>query len=120
MVCDVLQQEKNENKRVLAENEHFIALIPFAASTPFQVWLMPKAHQSNYTDISLEGISALSSLLHKVFIALDSALNTPDFNMIIHSAPVHAQETLGIKKVFHWYLEIFPRLSPGSVAGKLN
>jgi UDPglucose--hexose-1-phosphate uridylyltransferase len=43
--CDVLQQEQNEGKRLIAENEDFVAFAPFASRFPFEMAVFPKSLQ---------------------------------------------------------------------------
>ena len=39
-------------KRVVAENHDFIAVTPYAPKAPFEVWLLPKKHESSFEDIA--------------------------------------------------------------------
>ena len=40
--CDVLQQELREGKRLIAENEDFVAFAPFASRFPFEMEYFPR------------------------------------------------------------------------------
>ncbi|HYX51351.1 MAG TPA: hypothetical protein VE843_16510, partial [Ktedonobacteraceae bacterium] len=43
--CDVLQQE-TKGPRLVSENTHFAAFMPFASRFPFETVLVPKTHNS--------------------------------------------------------------------------
>ena len=47
--CDVLQQEIRVKKRVIAENEDFLAFAPFASRFPFEMAVFPKNHESAFS-----------------------------------------------------------------------
>jgi len=46
--CDILKQEINDGARVVCENGDFACIAPFAPRFPFEVWVLPKAHASNF------------------------------------------------------------------------
>src|SRR5205085_10161558 len=39
--CDVIRQELEDMRRVVAENQDFITLAPFAPRFPFETWILP-------------------------------------------------------------------------------
>ncbi len=43
--CDVLQQELKSRKRLIAENEDFVAFAPFASRFPFEMCRFPEVSQ---------------------------------------------------------------------------
>src|SRR4029453_244555 len=52
LFCDILQQESDEEQRVVAESEHVVAIVPFAARTPFETWLLPRRHLASYEHVT--------------------------------------------------------------------
>src|SRR5512136_1969723 len=48
----VVRIESEAGERIVAENPHWIALVPFWALWPFEVLLVPKAHRLRLTDLS--------------------------------------------------------------------
>jgi UDPglucose--hexose-1-phosphate uridylyltransferase len=48
--CDIIAQEKEDNVRVVYENDLFIALSPYAARFPFETWILPKKHEAVFAD----------------------------------------------------------------------
>ena len=50
--CEEIELETKLNERVVDESRHFLALVPFAAERPCEVWLMPKRHQGSFAEIA--------------------------------------------------------------------
>ena len=86
---------------------HFVALEPFASSTPFATYLYPRRHMASFGDIRPEEIDDLAYVLRTVLAKLYHGLENPDFNYAIRSAP---HENAGVI-YYHWYLSIIPRLT---------
>ncbi len=61
--CDIIHQESADKGRVTSENEHFIALAPFAPRSPFEIMILPKQHESSFVPDS--GFAHLAQILQK-------------------------------------------------------
>ncbi|WP_121170183.1 galactose-1-phosphate uridylyltransferase [Thermovibrio guaymasensis] len=53
-LCDEIGFEVKELKRVVYENERFIAYCPFYSLFPFEVRVAPRNHQSSFTQVGEE------------------------------------------------------------------
>jgi UDPglucose--hexose-1-phosphate uridylyltransferase len=104
--CDILYQEAR-GIRLVAENDSFVALAPFAPRFPFELWLVPKTHQSAFEDSSQRDFEQLAALLKDMLQRLDAVLDHPAYNYVIHTSP--AAETLN--DYYHWHLEIMPKIT---------
>jgi UDPglucose--hexose-1-phosphate uridylyltransferase len=109
--CDIIQQEKEEGSRIIEENNHFVALAPFASRFPFEMIILPKQHSAFFEEGQKQQFEQLSRLVKSLLSKMDRALETPPYNMMIHSSPFY--ENTG--EYFHWHIEIIPKLT--SVAG---
>jgi UDPglucose--hexose-1-phosphate uridylyltransferase len=106
--CDIIVQEKEDGVRVVMENEKFIALSPYAARFPFEIWILPKKHEAYYTLHEKEdGYFAISEMLSVILKKFDKVLNSPPYNFIIHTTPSGNGDT----PHYHWHMEIIPRLT---------
>jgi UDPglucose--hexose-1-phosphate uridylyltransferase len=105
--CDILRQELAEGTRVVLENEDFVALSPYAARFPFEVWVLPKVHQSSFEGLSGGSFRSLARMLKNVLVRLNHALNDPPYNYMIHTAPLQ-EDAL---PYYHWHLELIPKLT---------
>jgi len=116
--CDIINQELDSGSRLVYENESFIAFAPFAARFPFECCIMPKKHSCDFDSITDEEIIQLADALGIVLRKLKVALNDPQYNYIIHTAPNRYQRRgywTTLEQDYHWHIEIIPRLT--KVAG---
>lgn len=105
--CDILAFEIQDRRRVILENDTFLAFVPFAAEVPFEVWVVPKRHQADFGDISDEEKAGLASALREVLAGLHTKLRDPDYNYVVNSSSRHQAG----EPHLHWYLQIRPRLT---------
>lgn len=105
--CDILDFEQQTRRRVIGENESFLAFIPFAAEVPFETWIMPKNHQADFGSITEQEKSDFASILKNILSNLYEKLNDPDYNYVINTAARYKAEEPQI----HWYCQIHPRLT---------
>ncbi|MDP3992766.1 MAG: galactose-1-phosphate uridylyltransferase [bacterium] len=103
---DVISHEQKFEKRIIAENEHYIAFVQYAARFPFETWILPKYQASRFDKISAAQLASLIPVLAKAMTKINLALNEPALNFYIHSAPNSLEEA----EYYRWHLEIAPRL----------
>lgn len=104
----MLQWEIQEGKRIIYDDAHFIAFCPFVSKTPYEIRIFPKKFEPRFEMITDDEISSLANALNLVLRKMDKALDVPDFNFYIHTAPVQKNNH---DKFYHWHMEIVPRLS---------
>jgi UDPglucose--hexose-1-phosphate uridylyltransferase len=109
--CDIIRQEIEDGMRVIAENEQFLALAPYAPRFPFETWLLPKQHSSAFENNQSPIYAGLARMMGNVLKRLDSALARPAYNYMLHTSPI-GEET---NDHYHWHIELMPRLT--KVAG---
>ena len=105
--CGYMNQEIEEQKRVVMNSRHFVALEPFASPSPFYTHIYPKRHMASFGEITYQEILDLSKVLKSVLARLYVGLEDPDFNLTIPTAP---NESAGVK-FYHWYINIIPRMT---------
>jgi UDPglucose--hexose-1-phosphate uridylyltransferase len=71
----VLHQELTERKRLVAENDDFVSLAPFASRSPFELSVFPKFHSSAFSRISPTQIENLAQVLNDVLQKLAGRVN---------------------------------------------
>jgi len=111
LYCDIAEEEQKAKSRVVLETEQFLVFHPFASRVPFETWIMPKRHQPSFGQVPEKDLCELAPVLRRTLRALYDQLGDPDFNYIIHSAPI-ADEN---KDYYLWHLQILPRLN--TIAG---
>ena len=113
LYCDVLHQELAERKRVVAENDDFVSLAPFASRSPFEIGVFPKFHSSAFSWISSVQVKNLAQVLRDVLQKLDKILGGPPYNLALQDRPfLRPREGYWktIEEDFHWHLEVLPQV----------
>ncbi|MDP2735075.1 MAG: DUF4921 family protein [bacterium] len=105
--CRMLEWDAKEKSRVVFENDCIIALCPFASKVAFELRIYPKKHSGYFEWITQHEIPCFAEALRKVLRKLSRALNDPDYNYFIHTAPADK----GSYDYYHWHLEILPKTS---------
>lgn len=112
LYCDVINQELKETKRIVEENDFYIAITPFASRFPFEVWLLPKVHNYDFIKENPESLHNLAKILKNSLLRIEKTLDDPPLNFMLHSAP-YLREREGywetIRNDYHWHLEIIPQ-----------
>lgn len=106
--CEIARVEKENGQRMVYENNEFMVFTFFASRFPFEMWIMPKNHASNFEEMSTPSQELLSDALRTAIGRLNKALNFPPFNFWIHTLPYHGE---GFSQSYHWHIEIAPRVS---------
>ncbi len=114
LFCDIINQEKRLDKRVVSVNASFISICPFASRFPFETWILPRFHDSNFENLKdFRAKQELISILSDVIKRVERLTNA--YTIVIHSSPnVHEidsrnEHRLPVSEHFHWHIEILPR-----------
>jgi UDPglucose--hexose-1-phosphate uridylyltransferase len=106
LLCATLKDEIEDGRRVVLDSRHFVSFVPYAALSPFHIWVFPKKHIPSFADISDEETDDLAynlkATLEKVYVGLDD----PDFNFAIRSLSPFR----GRSEYIHWYMSIVPHV----------
>ncbi|SNZ02175.1 UDPglucose--hexose-1-phosphate uridylyltransferase [Persephonella hydrogeniphila] len=117
LLCDEIKYEVKEQTRIVYENKSFVVYTPFASAFPFEMKIIPKKHSHDFAQSTDECLTDLSEAVYVAVRKLDKLFENPPFNMILHTSPPvrdlpsDPNYFYSIDKVFHWYLEILPRMA---------
>ena len=103
--CDIIHQETSDKKRIISENDEFVALAPFAPRSPFETMILPKKHESSF--LSNKNFNLLAEILQKTLKQIDKVLDMPPYNLMFHTSPFRDE----INNYYHWHIEIIPKLT---------
>lgn len=112
--CDIVKQEIEQKERVVLDLNGFLAIVPFASRFPFEVWIMPKSHSSDFVNCELSHRIDLAKVIKTVLLKLKNGLNDPAYNYILHTAPFRREKRgywKTINQDYHWHIEIMPRIT---------
>jgi len=105
--CDLVKHELKEKTRVIAEEDGFVAMEFYASRFPFETWVLPKDHQSQFELTSKKSMTAFSKVVHDALQMLAKTIDNISLNFYIHTLPVIHKDSAS----YHWHLEIVPRVS---------
>jgi UDPglucose--hexose-1-phosphate uridylyltransferase len=105
--CDIVREEMRAGVRVVHENADVIALAPYAPRFAFETWFLPKQHGARFEEAPLHVTQGLARLLKATLQRIDRALESPPFNLVVHTAPF----VDGVGDHYHWHIELMPKLT---------
>jgi len=106
--CDIIRQEIMQGIRIIAENQDFLAVSPYAPKSPFETWILPKFHESHFENSQKHHYENLALLFSDILKRIDKVLSSPPYNFILHTAPIRDGTAL---PHYHWHFEIMPKLT---------
>jgi UDPglucose--hexose-1-phosphate uridylyltransferase len=105
--CDIVMQERKDRSRLVLENDDFVVLSPWAPRSPFETWIVPKRHESNFEAESKERLAYCAQALRSTLKRIGAALGNPPYNFIVHSNPLRDPSSPS----YHWHIEVMPALT---------
>jgi UDPglucose--hexose-1-phosphate uridylyltransferase len=103
-LCEELAIERKNGTRIVDENERFVAMVPFAAEYPCELWVVPKQHQASFTALADDAFGDFAGLLGRALRRLRAALDDPPYNFVVDSAPKGEDAAPHL----HWRLRLVP------------
>ena len=102
-----LEQEIEENERIIFENNGFIALVPFWAVWPYEVMIIPKKHAPTIAEMDEHESKDFAEAIKVVTSTYDKVFNVSfPYSAGIHQAPVDQSNYDG----WHWHMSFYPPL----------
>lgn len=114
LIASILENEKKDGRRIVAENDSFTALVPFFARYPYELHIYPNAHAEALTDFSLEQLKDLALIFKQVLTAFDKLFNVSfPYIMAMNNRPSDGADY----GFFDFHVEFYP---PMRTATKLK
>lgn len=105
LICDMMETEISEKKRIIFENEDFVVFIPFFSAYPYGLYIVSKAHKQYITEFTEREKDNLAAAIKNAAGTLDSLFDyTFPYMMCMHQAPVNS----GDVSDFHFHIEFYP------------
>ena len=99
-----LQLELAQRERIVAENETWVALVPFWAVWPFELLLLPRQHVARIETMNEPQRSGLAAILKQVTSGYNQVFDTPfPYSMGLHPAPSDGQDHPEWQLHVHFY-----------------
>ena len=65
LLCDYVKTEVEQAQRIVAENDTFIAVVPYWAVWPFETLVLPRRHLGSFTDLTPAERTGLAEILKR-------------------------------------------------------
>ncbi|HEY3396789.1 MAG TPA: galactose-1-phosphate uridylyltransferase [Armatimonadota bacterium] len=105
LTCDLLAEEQADGRRIVFENEHCVAYIPFAARYPYELMVLPRVCTPSLAEMTEPQLWSLAEALKAVTLGYDALFGEPlPYMMIFHQAPTDG----GVWPGAHLHVEFHP------------
>lgn len=107
LLGDYIEVEMQQQERIVVENEHFLALVPFWAVWPYETMIVSKRHIQSIIQFTADEKKSFASILKQLTIKYDNLFNISfPYSAGMHQTPVND----GDHKEWHWHMHFYPPL----------
>lgn len=106
LVCDMLSDEVADGRRVIMENEDFIAFLPFFSEYPYGLYIAAKSHKQNLTQFTDREKDNLAKIVRACAGTLDHLFDYPfPYMMCMYQNPVNSED---VSAYYHFHIAFYP------------
>jgi UDPglucose--hexose-1-phosphate uridylyltransferase len=107
LLCDYVEAERASGERIVFENEHFAAIVPFWAVWPFEVLLVSRRHLGAMPEFTEAERDGLADALKRLTTRFDNLFDTSfPYTMGFHQSPTDG----GDHSEWHFHAHFYPPL----------
>ncbi|HEX8144621.1 MAG TPA: galactose-1-phosphate uridylyltransferase [Pyrinomonadaceae bacterium] len=104
---DIIAAERQDERRIIAENDTAIAFLPYFARYAYEVFVAPKETHESIAGLSGAEVRDFAEILKRVLVKFDNLWQMPfPYVMPLHQAPTDGGDYSG----FHFHIEFHPPL----------
>ena len=107
LFTEIIAAEQADGRRILFEDEHSIAFVPFFARYAYEVYVAPKRSVPHVSALAAAEVESLAQALKAVTVQFDNLWQMPfPYVMPLHQAPSDG----GDYRDYHFYIAFHPPL----------
>jgi len=107
LLCDYLAAERASGDRVIVENDHFTAVVPFWAVWPFETMILSRRHYGMIPELEDNERDGLADILKRVTSRYDNLFDISfPYTMGFHQSPVDGKP----HPEWHFHAHFYPPL----------
>ena len=92
LLCDTLRAELEQRRRIVCENDEFVALVPFWAVWPFETLVLSRAHLGSLDAFNAAQQHGLADILKQLTVRYDRLFATSfPYTMGFHQRPTDGE-----------------------------
>ena len=107
LLCRYVSLEEASGKRLVCDNQHFYAIVPFWAVWPFETIVIPRRHVASLLDLTVEERNSLAALLKQLTAKYDAVFQISfPYSMGFHQQPTDGES----HSEWHMHAHFYPPL----------
>lgn len=108
LFCTVMEDELRDETRIVCQNDHFTAYVPYFARHTFEIHIMPRRHVPFITELTSDERYSLAKIYKEVLIRYDNLFRMPFPNItVFQNAPCGKDMN---PEPYHFHIEFYPPL----------
>lgn len=113
--CDTLNQEMRGKVRIVEMRDDYVVFCPFASRVPYEMWIMPRRHESAFERTMASksaNLNELAGVLRRTLQRVNCVAES--FHMVLHTVPNTYQKSnilqywKTVDEDYHWHIEVLP------------
>lgn len=107
LLADYIDLEERKDERLIIANEHFVALVPYWASWPFETMIVSRRHVQDISQFTDQEKEDLAKTIKELTVRYDNIFKTSfPYSAGMHQAPINSED----QKHWHWHMHFYPPL----------
>ena len=107
LLCDYIALEMEQRERLVCGNEHFVAVVPFWATWPFETLVLPRSHVASLNQLDATRSDAFAEVLKELTTRYDALFNAQfPYTMGLHQRPTDGSD----HPQWHFHAHFYPPL----------
>ncbi|KAH7307500.1 hypothetical protein KP509_22G062600 [Ceratopteris richardii] len=108
ILCEILKHDIEDGSRLIDITTDYAVLAPYAPKYPYETWIIPRVHASNFENINDVQMQSLACTLLSTLKKIECLFDDVPFNYMLHSSPVQEYRDVPF---YHWTIRIIPHLA---------
>jgi UDPglucose--hexose-1-phosphate uridylyltransferase len=111
LLCDYVALERQQNVRLVCENDGFVAMVPFWAIWPFELLVCSRGHIESMNAFTPQDTRWLAEILQRVTSTYDKVFGVPfPYSMGFHQSPTDGDDHSKAHPECHFHAHFYPPL----------
>jgi UDPglucose--hexose-1-phosphate uridylyltransferase len=105
LLCTTIGAEEEIGYRVVLADEHVVVICPYWSSTPYEMLVIARAHESHLQYATPSDLAAVGRAIRTALGGLREHLGDVAYNVVFHAAPFRSEGQ------FHWHVHLLPKVT---------
>lgn len=117
LFCDVISNElrRRDSSGAVHLGDRFITISPYFAAHPFETWILPRQHDSDFRHLPPDRLDELASAIQRNLIQTKAVIGPVSYSLFLFTRPNKIWGSdrdywTTVDEDYHWHLKFIPRL----------